>query len=398
LPGVLPATVDLQGENAPTSDQAWLTITGVVNGVVSYTCAENTSGSNRMATITLLGQPVVVAQEAPLAPYPPVLGTTRLVVGPAAGSDGVMLSMSSTTLPWSVSADVPWLHPVNASGTGTDRVRFSFDANPGGTRSGTLSLCGLTLAVTQAGATYQAASSPIGTLVSSGLNQPRGVAVDATGNVFIADTANNAIKRWNAADQTLTVLVDTGLSGPTGVALDSDGNLWFSDTNNNAIKRWNAADGSVTTVIGGLKGPLGLAIDRWNNLYIADRDPHSPDGRIKKWISTEGTLITLIASDSVFGGPIHMESLDSVAVDAAGNVYFNNSFFEPLENHSVTRIRRWNVASNTFDIVADDAPGALAVDPGGDVYYGNPIKRWNRTDHTVTTLGPPMGGGGHGGR
>jgi sugar lactone lactonase YvrE len=143
----------------------------------------------------------------------------------------------------------------------------------------------------------------------------------------------------------------------------------------------------TTLVSSGLDYPTGLAVNGAGNVIIAD----SGNDAIKKWISTEGTLITLIASDSVFGGPIHMESLDSVAVDAAGNVYFNNSFFEPLENHSVTRIRRWNVASNTFDIVADDAPGALAVDPGGDVYYGNPIKRWNRTDHTVTTLGPPMG-------
>jgi sugar lactone lactonase YvrE len=143
----------------------------------------------------------------------------------------------------------------------------------------------------------------------------------------------------------------------------------------------------TTLVSSGLDYPTGLAVNGAGNVIIAD----SGNDAIKKWISTEGTLITLIASDSVFGGPIHMESLDSVAVDAAGNVYFNNRFFEPLENHSVTRIRRWNVASNTFDIVADDAPGALAVDPGGDVYYGNPIKRWNRTDHTVTTLGPPMG-------
>ena len=50
------------------------------------------------------------------------------------------------------------------------------------------------------------------TLVSTGLNTPSGVAVDGSGNVYIADTPNNAIKEWNASTQQVTTLVSTGLS------------------------------------------------------------------------------------------------------------------------------------------------------------------------------------------
>ena len=64
--------------------------------------------------------------------------------------------------------------------------------------------------MTQAGSSYVAAN-PLTTLVSSGLNGPFGVAVDGAGNVYIADTRNNAIKEWNAATQTVSTLVSSGL-------------------------------------------------------------------------------------------------------------------------------------------------------------------------------------------
>jgi hypothetical protein len=64
LPVVLPATANLLPPFAPTSDQPWLTITGITNGVVSFAFGANTDGTNRTAHVTLLGQPISITQAA----------------------------------------------------------------------------------------------------------------------------------------------------------------------------------------------------------------------------------------------------------------------------------------------------------------------------------------------
>ena len=121
---------------------------------------------------------------------PATLGTYSAVEGPALGNDSVVLA---NTTAWTATSNTAFLHITtgSASGTGNAVVKYSFDANSGATRSGTLSIAGLTLTVTQAGSTYVAAQP---TLVASGLNTPEGVAVDGAGNVYIADSSNNAIK------------------------------------------------------------------------------------------------------------------------------------------------------------------------------------------------------------
>ena len=125
------------------------------------------------------------------------LGTTERLEGPAAGSDSVVLAVTPQFGNWTASTNTPWLHlsAPNQSGAGSANVVFSFDANPGPTRTGTLSIAGQMLTITQAGATYVSARV-VNILVASNLNFPEGVAVDNARNVYIADTINNAIKRW----------------------------------------------------------------------------------------------------------------------------------------------------------------------------------------------------------
>ena len=89
---------------------------------------------------------------------------------------------------WTATTNAAWLHlnAANQSGIGNTNVIFTFDANPGATRTGTLTIGGQTLTVTQAGSTYVAVNNAT-PLVSSGLSQPWGVAVDGAGNLYIAD-------------------------------------------------------------------------------------------------------------------------------------------------------------------------------------------------------------------
>jgi hypothetical protein len=111
------------------------------------------------------------------------LGTSDVVEGPAAGSDSVILTATSTNAAWMATANSFWLHlsAGNQSGAGSTNVIFSFDTNLGATRSGTLTIAGHKLTVTQASSNYVSAS-PI-TLVSN-MQYAYGPAVDSAGNVY----------------------------------------------------------------------------------------------------------------------------------------------------------------------------------------------------------------------
>jgi len=202
----------------------------------------------------------------------PALGANALVVGSAAGSSSVVLGYAGA---WTATANDSFLHisAASASGTGCAVVVFTYDAFIGtGTRTGTLTIAGLTVTVTQAGTNY-IGPGPVIALVSTGLNQPSGVAVDGSGNVYIADTNNNAIEEWSAPTQAVSTLMSTGLNRPRGVAVDVSGNVYIADTSNGAIKEWSAVTQPVTMLVSaGLNQPSGVAVDGSGNVYIADTD------------------------------------------------------------------------------------------------------------------------------
>jgi sugar lactone lactonase YvrE len=366
---VLPATVNLLPPFAPTSTQPWLTITGVANGIVSFSVASN-FGSSRLANINVLGRSVTVTQSG--ATF--ALGTTGRLVGPTAGSDSVVLAAKPLNVPWTASTNVSWLHlsPANQSGNGSANVIFSYDANPGPTRTGTLSIAGQTLTVTQAGATYVPAQI-LSVLVASNLNNPEGVGVDNAGNVYIADTGNNAIERWNVADQTVSNAL-SGLYQPGDVTFDGAGNLYIADTYNDLIKRLPPGSLTpVTVVSNGMQAPFGIAVDPAGAIYIADTYQNT----IKKWSPGNASPSALFTN--VLNNPY------AVAVDAAGNVYFTDS-----GNNAV---KKWNPATGTVSNLITsniDFPEGIAVDGAGNVYvansYAHSILQWNAANNTVSTL------------
>ena len=293
------------------------------------------------------------------------LATTALLEGPAAGTDSVVLTVTPETSTWSATANAAWLH-TSASGTGSANVVFTFDANAGATRSGTLTIAGQTLTVTQAGSTYVAAN-PVTALVSTGLSAPNGVAVDGSGNVYIADSANNAIKKWTAATNTVSTLVSSGLNSPTGVAVDGGGNVYIADFNNNAIKKWTAATSTVSTLIAtGLNtNPFSVAVDASGNVYFNDQGHNA----IKKWTAATSTVSTLVASG--------LNSPTGVALDGSGNVYFADS--------GNSAIKLWTAATQTVSTLVSsglNSPTGVAVDGSGNVYiadsYNSAVKELPR--------------------
>jgi class 3 adenylate cyclase len=140
-----------------------------------------------------------------------------------------------------------------------------------------------------------------GPAVAAQLNSPHGIAVDSFGKLYIADTANNRIRLVNLNDGSITTVVGTGVTGslgdgglatqaelnaPQGVALGLDGNLYIADTGNNRIRKVDPSSGVITTIAGTgepgysgdhgqanlarLNGPLSVAVSSNGLIYIAD--------------------------------------------------------------------------------------------------------------------------------
>ena len=194
-----------------------------------------------------------------------------------------------------------------------------------------------------------------GPATAAQLNFPEGVAPDGAGNLYIADTYNNRIRKVDAAGVISTVagggssLGDGGpataarLNFPVGVALDGSGNLYIADTDNNRIRKVDAA-GVISTVAGDgtccysgdggpaveaqLSGPSGVAVDAAGNLYIADTE----NERIRK-VDAAGVIST-VAGDGThgFGGDggaataAQLRRPRGVAPDGAGNLYIADTW------------------------------------------------------------------------
>jgi sugar lactone lactonase YvrE len=370
LPPVLPSTANLRAPLFPVSDSSWLSIVGVTNGVVSYSFSENLRYP-RTGHITVLGNFVEVTQNGPLF----ALGATNLCEGSAAGSDSVVLAVIPNVGIWTATNNAPWLHLSGAfqGGIGSTNVIFSFDANPGPTRSGTLTIANQTVTVTQAGKNY-IKTGPVTTLLSSGLSGPSGVAVGGMGNVYIADTYGNSIKEWFASDNALTTLVSSGLNRPQGVAVDGMGNVYIADTENSAVKEWIAASNLVITLVAsGLNRPQGVAVDSKGNVYIAD----TFDSTIKEWVAASNQMVTLVSSTLLFPA--------GVAVDGAGNVYIADS--------GNSAIKKWTVASESVSTLIAMGSGyisGVAVDGKGNVCVADTnnlvIEEWIAASNTLVSV------------
>jgi len=177
-----------------------------------------------------------------------------------------------------------------------------------------------------------------GPALDTALNQPEGVAVDASGNLYIADAGNNCVSE--ASNGMIAPIARTGLDYPEGVAADTAGNLYIADANNSRILK--VSNGIVTTVAGGNSagfsgdgGPSssallsyeeGVAVDSLGNLYIAD------SGNYRIRMVSNGVITTIAGNGACcFGGdngPATSATLGyyaaGVAVDASFNVYFND--------------------------------------------------------------------------
>ena len=248
-----------------------------------------------------------------------------------------------------------------------------------------------------------------GPATGASLSAPQGVAVDATGNIYVADYGNRRIRKVSSAGTIATVAGDgilgvsgdggpaTGasLSGPLGVAVDATGNIYVADTGNSRIRKVSSA-GTITTVAGnGIMGfsgdggpatgaslyqPERIAVDAVGNIYVADAYNY----RIRK-VSPAG-IITTVAGNGIrgFSGdgePATAAELSAygVAVDAAGNIYVADWLSKRIRKVSPAGIIT-TVAGNGGSRFSGDGgpatgagldPVGVAVDAAGDLYIAD---------------------------
>ena len=229
-----------------------------------------------------------------------------------------------------------------------------------------------------------------GPALRAGLQAPRGVVVDGAGNLYIADPPSHRIRKVDRAGRITTVAGNgvRGLSGdggpataaqlafPHDVAVDAVGNLYIADTNNHRVRRVDLA-GTITTAAR-LDSPSGLAVDAAGNVYIAELWRH----RVRK-VDRAGAITSVAGTgargDSGDGGPAtaaRLDRPDDVAVDAGGNLYIADSSNGRIRKvdaaGTITTVAGTGTAGNSGDgglaSAAQISPNGVAVDAAGNVY------------------------------
>ena len=244
---------------------------------------------------------------------------------------------------------------------------------------------------------------------------PYGIAADPAGNVYVADSPNQRIRKILSTGEVTDfagngtiggsadgVGSDAGLSQPRGVVADAAGNVFVADTFNSTIRKITP-DGNVTTLAGGVATPgnvdgigsdarffepQAIAVDAAGNLYIADTGNSAV-----RILSSSGVVTTLAGRDAGLG------RIEGITVDLAGTVYVSDA-----AGHVIQKISRDGVVTNiaglrgTYggaDGVGTQArfhrPRGLAVDPSGNVFVAdtenNSIRKIDPSGNVTTVAG-----------
>ena len=279
-----------------------------------------------------------------------------------------------------------------------------------------------------------------GAATSATLNVPIQVAVDASHNLYIADSNNNMIRKVSGGK--ISIVAGTGaagysgdgaaatsaqLSGPYSVWLDSSGNFYIGDLNNQVVRK--VAGSTITTVAGnntpGYSGdlgpatsaqfnlPFGLATDSSGNLYIADSANHrirvvAPTGTVST-VAGDGNYRTppvgAFAGDGGAATGAALNSPYGICLDSSGNLYIADSGNHRIRKVDTNGIITTVAGTGTAGVAGDGGPALKAqlnrpwdvkVDSAGDLFiadYNNSRIRMVTPDGVIKTIAGGTGTG-----
>jgi len=406
-------------------------ITTVVGSCTSVSCSGSFSGDGGLANAAGLNHPAGLAFDGEGNLYIADTGNNRIrkvdgsgiittVVGNGLAGfagDGSVATSAELSSPSAVAVDAAGNLYINDGVAGNN-----YFPDSGNHRVRRVDVSGIITTI--AGSGSAGFSGDGGAATNAQLNYPSGLAVDGGGNLFIADRGNNRI-RMVGTDAKIATVAGNGwhgvigdgntaslamLDSPRGLAIDAAGNLYISDTLDDRIRKVDA-DGIITTVAGigndpmvsgtgdgepangaHIISPEGIAVDAGGNLYIAD-------GTVRK-VDASG-IITTVAGNSTMGpgysgdgGPATIAQLSDpqgVAVDAAGNMYIsdtgNNSIRKVDTNGIITTV----VGNGTSYVGVLNHPLGITVDAGGNLYiadtYNNVVRRLSPAESLATVAG-----------
>lgn len=246
-------------------------------------------------------------------------------------------------------------------------------------------------------------SGDSGAATSAQLNEPGGILVDSSGNIYIADSGNHRVRK--ISNGTITTIAGTGspgytgdggaatsaeLNNPTGLALDSSGNLYIADAANNLIREVSPS-GTITTIAGNnsmgagytgdggpattaqLNDPTAVAVDKYGNLYIADAN-----NNVIRLVA-DGYISTFVGGTATIGQLSHP---DAVVVDQYVNLFIADTVGRRIveftdTNNFVVLVGNESYGYNGDGIPATQAslydPMDLAVDPSDNIYIADTL-------------------------
>jgi sugar lactone lactonase YvrE len=405
------------------------------NGTISTIAGSGQSdfsGDGGLATAAALSNPVGVAVDAKGNVFIADQSNNRIrqvaadtkIISTIAGTqkagfsgDGGLSTAAQLVLPNSVLVDASGNLLVGDAGN--HRVR-------------TISAASQTITTT-VGTGQQAVTGDNGPATAAALGFPSALTFSASGDLIIADTTNQRVRRVSAATGTITSIAGTGqaqfsgdsgpaveatLSFPQGVALDSQGNVFIADSGNNRIRKIQAATGIITTIAGGdegfagdngpaaisrLSSPKGIAVDAAGNLLIAD----SQNNRIRRIDAATGVITTVAGNGqqalSGDNGPATAASLafpTAVAIDSAGNLFIADNANSVIRKVAATTgiittvvgDGRFNFAGDGGQALAADLnqPYGLALAADGTIFiadqFNRRIRKVDAQSTTITTI------------
>jgi len=350
------------------------------------------------------------------------------------------LSDPQTGGTWSSSA--PTVATVNTSGlvsavsVGNTTISYTF-TNSCGTAAAKYQVSASTPIITTIAGTpgVYGYSGDGGPATAAKLNFPQFMAVDNSGNIYISDYDNNAVRKINtsgiittiAGPGTSSVLGDGGpataayLSDPAGIAVDGAGNVYICDYGNKRIRKINSS-GIISTVAGNgtsgyngdgiaataaeLRYPDAIALDAAGNLYIGDNG----NDRIRM-VNTAGIISTFCGTglgtyngDGIQATTANISQCDNIHIDAGGNLIFSDEGLNRLRSIApdgvITTIAGNGTTGYTGDggpaTAAEVSPYGIAVDGAGNIYFANgelTVRVINRATGIISTYAGTNTGG-----
>jgi len=270
-----------------------------------------------------------------------------------------------------------------------------------------------------------------GAATSAGLIEPYALALDNSSNLYIAERADGRIRVVNYKSGNITTAVGNGTLGfsgdgsaatqaelnvPTGVAVDSGGNIYIADSGNNRVRKAASGGGSINTIAGNggisysgdggraiqaqLNAPQAVTVDAAGNFYIADTGNH-----VVRKVTAAGTISTIagngtagFSGDNGAGGSAMLNAPQGLAVDAAGNVYIADTGNSRIRKLTAGGTISTYAGSSSAGYGGDggaatsaqlDLPIGLTLDASGNLYiadYGNNVVRKVTPGGTISTV------------